>query len=117
YRVLIQAKVSIKKLKSRLTNSGLMQVRKIKIQNIEIVVQGTRNLSNFTSFRKELKEIPGVKAIQVSDMQPDEAKLLVNYEGNAKEFTDVLVLKKFDKFSIRIFEISEKKLKIELIPS
>lgn len=116
YRVLIQAKVSIKKLKNRLTNSGLMRVGKINIQNIEIIVQGTRNLSSFISFRKGLKEIPGVKEIQVSDMQPDEAKLLVNFEGNAKEFTDALVLKKFDKFSIRIFEMSENKLKTELIP-
>lgn len=115
-RVLIQAKVSIQKLKNRLSKTGLMQVRKIKYQNVELVVQGTRNLSNFINFRKGLKEIPGVKTIQVSDMQPDETRLFVNYEGSIKEFTDALILKKFDKFSIRIFEISENKLKIELIP-
>ncbi|MBW2366007.1 MAG: hypothetical protein JRF25_13410 [Deltaproteobacteria bacterium] len=116
YRVLIQAKVSVKRLKSRLAKSGVMHVRKRKLQNIEIVVQGTRNLSHFFNFRKGLKEINGVKNIQVSDMQGDEANILVNFEGSSKEFTDALVLKKFEKFSIRIFEISETKLRIELVP-
>ncbi len=116
YRVLIQANVSVKKLKNSLTKSGVMQVRRITFRNVEIVVQGTRNLSSFIKFREGLKEIPGVKTIQVSDMQPDEAKLVVNFEGSTKEFTDALVLKKFDNFSIRIFEISEDKLKVELIP-
>jgi hypothetical protein len=115
YRVLIQAKVSVIKLKSHLAKYGVMRVRKAKFQNVEIVVQGTRNLSNFISFRKGLKEISGVKSVQVSDMQSDETKLLVNFKGSAKEFTEALVLKKFDKFSIRIFEISKNKLRIELI--
>ena len=43
YRVLIQAKVSVKRLKNRLQKSGLMQVRKRKFRNIEIVVQDTGN--------------------------------------------------------------------------
>ena len=115
YRVLIQAKVSMKRLNSHLVKSGMMRVKKKKIQNIEIVVQGTRNLSHFFNFRKGLKEILGVKTVQVSDIQDDEANLLVNFEGSLKEFTDALVLKKFDQFSIRIFEISATQLRIELI--
>jgi hypothetical protein len=116
YRVLIQAKVSVKRLKSRLAKSGVMQVRKRQRQNIEVIVQGTRNLSHYFNFRNGLKEIPGVKTIQIKDMQGDEANIMVNFEGSSKEFTDALVLKKFDKFSIRIFEISETKLRIELVP-
>ena len=116
YRVLIQAKVSVKRLKNRLAKSGVMHVRKKKLQNIEIIVQGTRNLSYYINFKKGLKEINGVKTIQVNDMKQDEANLLVNFEGSSKEFTDALVLKKFEKFSIRVFEISETKLRIELVP-
>jgi len=115
YRVFIQAKVSMNKLKNGLATSGLMRAKKISYQNIEILVQGTRNLSYFIDFRKELKEIPGVKSIQVSDMQPDEATLLVHFQGSTKELTDALVLKKFGTFNIRVFELSHNKLRIELI--
>lgn len=117
YRVLIQAKVSIERLKNRLETSGVMKARKRKFQNIELVVQGTRNLSHFFNFRKGLKEIPKVKAIQVSDMQGDTANLMVTFEGNSKELSDLLVLKQFENFSIRIFEISKSKLRVEIVPS
>lgn len=115
YRVLVQAKVLIKKLENRLAKSGVMQVRRVKLKSIEMIVQGTRNLSHFINFRKGLKEIPGVKEMRVSDMQPDEAKLVVDFRGSTKELTEALILKKFDAFSIRIFEISDDTLRIELI--
>jgi hypothetical protein len=117
YRVLIQAKVLVEQLKNHLEKSGVMKARKRKFRNIEIVVQGTRNLSHFFNFRKGLKETAGVRAIQVNDMQGDTANLRVNFEGNSKELSDFLVLKKFENFSIRIFEISETKLKVELVPN
>jgi len=83
---------------------------------VEILVEGTRYLANFVKFRRIINDLSGVNRIHVKEIQPDQATIIVDFQGNAKAFAKVLMLKTFDSFGITISEISENKLKIELIP-
>ncbi|MBC8199450.1 MAG: hypothetical protein ISS67_01020 [Desulfobacterales bacterium] len=88
-----------------------------KLVNIELVVKGTANFANFVQFRKILNDISGVNRVQLKEMRLDEAVLSVDFQGNAKELADALMLKAFDSFGINIYEVSQNRLRIELIPS
>ena len=85
--------------------------------NIELVVEGTANFANFVQFRKTLNDMPGVNRVQLKEMRLDESVIFVDFQGNAKELADALMLKAFDSFGINIYEVSQKCLRIELIPS
>ncbi|MFV9645340.1 MAG: hypothetical protein ACNYWU_05905 [Desulfobacterales bacterium] len=88
-----------------------------KLVNIELFVEGTANFANFVQFRKTLNDILGVSRIQLKEMRLDESVISVDFQGNAKELADALMLKAFDSFGINIYEVSQKCLRIELIPS
>ena len=83
---------------------------------LEILVQGTDDLSSFVMFRKTLKTISGVTDVQTKLMKPDETTIMVLFQGNARELADALMLKTFVMFGISINKVSENYLKIELIP-
>jgi len=85
--------------------------------NIELVVEGTANFANFVRFRKTLNDIPGVNRVQLKEMRADESVIFVDFQGNAKELADALMIKAFDSFGINIYEVSQKSLRIELISS
>jgi len=84
---------------------------------IELVVEGTANFANFVQFRKTLNDIPGVNRVQLKEMRLDESVIFVDFQGNAKELADALMLKAFDSFGINIYEVSQKSLRIKLIPT
>ncbi len=90
---------------------------KKSITTLVIIVEGTRALSNFVIFRAELNEIPGVDSLQTSEMKADEATIVINFQGNAKELADALMLKNFESFGINIYEISQSHLRIRLVSS
>ncbi|MCD4778398.1 MAG: hypothetical protein K8R12_05445 [Desulfobacterales bacterium] len=90
---------------------------KKSITTLVIIVEGTRDLSNFVIFRAELNEIPGVDSLQTSEMKADEATIVVDFQGNAKELADALMLKNFESFGINIYEISQSHLRIRLVSS
>jgi hypothetical protein len=83
---------------------------------VEMVIRGTGQLSNYVKFRKALNTVPGVEGIRVKEIKPNEATLLVEYKGDAKELASALMLQDFESFGINIFEITQNHLKIELIP-
>ena len=85
--------------------------------NIELAVERTANFANFVQFRKTLNDIPGVNRVQLKEMRLDESVISVDFQGNAKELADALMLKAFDSFGINIYEVSQKRLRIELISS
>jgi hypothetical protein len=82
-----------------------------------VIVEGTRDLSKFVIFRAELNEIPGVDSLQTSEMKADEATIIVNFQGNAKELADALMLKTFESFGINIYEVSQSHLRVRLVSS
>jgi len=90
---------------------------KKSLSTVRIIVEGTRYLSNFAVFRSVLNEIPGVVTAQTSEMKADEATIIVNFQGNAKELADALMLKNFESFGINIYEVSQSHLRVKLISS
>ncbi|MBW2166280.1 MAG: hypothetical protein JRG74_09360 [Deltaproteobacteria bacterium] len=50
-------------------------------------------------------------------MKADEATIVVDFQGNAKELADALMLKNFESFGINIYEISQSHLRIRLVSS
>ena len=83
---------------------------------VEIVLEGTGNLANFIKFRSMLKDMPGVEEMQIKEIKSDQAIIMVSFQGSAKELADALILKTFESIGINIYEVSEKSLRIGLIP-
>ena len=82
---------------------------------LEIIVEGTGDISNFEKFRRILNNISGVKNFRIKELKPDEAVIIVNVQGTAKELADALMLKAFGLIGINIYEVSQDQLRIELI--
>jgi len=83
--------------------------------SLEIIVEGTGDIANFEKFRRILKEISGVKNLRIKELKPDEAVIIVDLQGTAKELADALMLKAFGLIGINIYEVSQDRLRIELI--
>jgi len=103
-------------LASQIVRKWHEEIKK-SITTLVIIVEGTRDLSNFVIFRAELNEIPGVDSLQTSEMKADEATIVVDFQGNAKELADALMLKNFESFGINIYEISQSHLRVRLVSS
>jgi hypothetical protein len=83
---------------------------------VEVLIRGTGQLANYVKFRKALNTVSGVEGIRVKELKPNEATLLVEYQGSAKDLAAALMLQHFESFGIKIFEVTQNLLRIELIP-
>lgn len=81
---------------------------------IAVSVEGTSDLASFVFFRKSLNDLPGVKSIFIKEIKPDQADILVDYEGNAEMLAESLIKNTYESFSINIYEITSEILKIKL---
>ena len=87
-------------------------------ESIELVVRGIKEYADFVRFRKHLKnDIRGVKDAHLRSITTDEAKMDVEYTGNAKALADDLVLQPFEALSVSIIEVSEHRVLLELVPT
>jgi len=82
---------------------------------LEIIVEGTGDIANFEKFRRILNNISGVKNLRIKELKPDEAVTIVDFQGTAKELADALMLKTFGLIGINIYEVSQDRLRIELV--
>jgi len=82
---------------------------------VELSIQGTGNLATYVKFRKALNTISGVEGIQVKEIKPNEATLLVEYKGKAKDLAAALMLQNFKSFGVHISEVTHNSLRIELV--
>ncbi len=82
---------------------------------VQMLIRGTSNLASYVKFRKKLNTISGVQGIRVKEIEPNEATLLVEYKGKAKDLAAALMLQNFETFGINIFEVTRGTIKIELI--
>ena len=82
---------------------------------LEIIVEGTGDIANFEKFRRILNNISGVKNLRIKELKPDEAVTIVDFQGTAKKLADALMLKTFGLIDINIYEVSQDRLRIELI--
>lgn len=96
--------------------AAVWQKKDEKLGMIEIMLEGTENLAGFVRFRTVLKEMPGVKSLQIKELKSNQAMIVVDFQGSARELADRLILKSFETVGINIFEVSENYLKIGLIP-
>lgn len=94
------------------------QYRKEDIEDadIEIIVEGVNYLADFVKFRRIIKNMSGVKGIQTKEIKSDESTAIVKFRGNSKELADAIISETYDSFSVNIDEISQKRLKVKLIP-
>ena len=83
---------------------------------ITTVIRGTEHLSTYVKFRKAMNSISGVEGIRVKGIKPNEATLLVEYKGKAKDLAAALMQQSFDSFGINIFEVTRDMVRVELIP-
>ncbi len=83
---------------------------------VSMVIRGTEQLSSYVKFRKSMNTISGVEGIRVKGIKPNEATLLVEYKGKAKDLASSLMQQNFDTFGINIFEVTEDMVRVELIP-
>jgi hypothetical protein len=86
-----------------------------KPSQVEVTVEGTGNLANFVKFRRVLTDISGVGGIRVKEIKPNEATLIVEYQGKAEDLAAALMLQDFENFGINIYEITQQNLKIAII--
>jgi hypothetical protein len=82
---------------------------------IEIVVEGTDNLTNFEKFIRIIKGIPSVNNLQIKEIKAKETVVGLEFKGNAKKLADALMLKSYESVGINIYEVSKNHLKIELL--
>ena len=119
YRVLVEVKVALAALEERLSGVGRDGDRPQALDGpavIEVVVAGTRNLKHFIQFRQALGGLAGVAALSTREMTADRTTLEVTYQGRARELADALMMNTFDAFGVRIYEVSDYNLQVELIP-
>lgn len=81
-----------------------------------MVIRGTGHLASYVKFRKAMNTISGVEGIRVKGIKPNEATLTVEYKGKTKDLAAALMQQNFDSFGINIFEVTEDRVRVELIP-
>ena len=85
---------------------------------MELTVKGIQAYADFVKFRQKLKDdVPGVKSVSLRSIRAGEATMDVDIVGNARILADELMLQHFENLAVNIFEVSEKSVKLELIPS
>jgi len=112
-----------------LTEAGILAAKELALQitaawqqedkplgTVAIMLEGTGHIANFVKFRNVLQDMPGVKEMQIEEMKPDQATIMISFQGTAKELANALILKTFESIGINIYEVSENHLRIELIP-
>jgi hypothetical protein len=85
------------------------------IEGMVLLVEGTKNLGNFVTFRRAVKEIDGVKSIQLTEIKADEAALKVYFEGPSKALAKAMMLKPFENFGIHISEVTQDQIKVKIV--
>jgi hypothetical protein len=83
---------------------------------IEIIIEGTGDIANFEKVRSLINNISGVKNLQIKELKSDQATLMVDFQGIAKELADALMLNTLGSVGINIHEVSQDRLRIELTP-
>jgi hypothetical protein len=87
------------------------------VEPVTMMVTGTRNLGHFVLFRRALAGIEGVAELQTREMRADEATLIVEYDGTARELAESLLRISFEAFGIDINkdEGDENLLRVALV--
>lgn len=107
------AKTAIEELSKQMASAWQEQAR--KSASVELLIEGTSQLGNYSSFRSALNKVSGVKSVKIKEMKPDRSTLVVEYPNGALQLADVLMLKTYDGFAITIPEVTQDQLKVVLV--
>lgn len=107
------AKTAIEELSKQMASAWQEQAR--KSASVELLIEGTSQLGNYSSFRSVLNKVSGVKSVKIKEMKPDRSILVVEYPNGALHLADVLMLKTYDGFAITIPEVTQDQLKVILV--
>jgi len=84
---------------------------------VELIVKGIKEYADFIRFRTHLRNhVRGVRNVYLRSIRTGEAKMDVDVMGNPRMLADELMLQRFENLGVNIFEVSEKVVKLELIP-
>jgi len=84
---------------------------------VELVVRGIKEYADFVRFRTHLRnDVRGVRNVYLRSIRAGEAKMDVDVIGNARILADELMLQHFENLAVNIFEVSERLVKLELLP-
>ncbi len=89
--------------------------QKTEDQVIKLIVQGSSNLAYFAGFRKILRNLEGVKEVQIQEIIADEAILGIDYDGNAQQLANELMRAKYDRFGIDLHEVFDDRIGLVLV--
>ena len=85
---------------------------------VELIVKGIKEYADFVRFRTHLRNhVRGVRNVYLRSIRTGEAKMDVDVMGNPRMLADELMLQRFENLGVNIFEVSEKEVKLELIPA
>ncbi|MBS3757722.1 MAG: hypothetical protein KGY61_03580 [Desulfobacterales bacterium] len=83
---------------------------------LEIEVKGEGDiLPELVRFRKTLRHIQGVTALQTEERRQNKAILSIKYEGSPRGLADKILLTQFEGFGVNIYETTESRIGIELL--
>jgi hypothetical protein len=82
---------------------------------VTLKVTGTQNLGHFVMFRRALAGIEGVEELQTQEMRADEATLIVEYDGSARDLAEALLRIRFEAFGINITEEADDLLRVAFV--
>jgi len=108
------AKTAGEELSRQMASVWQKQAR--KSATVELLIEGTSQLANYSAFRSFLSKISGVKNVQIKEMKTDKSTLTVEYPNGARQLADALILKPYDGFSITIPEVTQNQIKVILVP-
>lgn len=97
--------------------SAWQQARDTGPATISISLAGGYHLAHFVAFRNTLSRMPGVTALQIRGMTPEETTMDIEYEGESQDLAGELLLQSFDGFGILITEAEPGVLRLTLRPS
>ncbi len=83
---------------------------------LEIRVKGEENiLPQLVNFRKALRDMDGITALQTTERSQSNALLSVKYEGSARGLADKILVTPFEDFGVNIYDMTENVINIELL--
>lgn len=82
----------------------------------ELIIEGIGGkIASFVKFRGALGNMSGVDNLQLKEMMPNAAVLLVDYQGTTQALADTLLLQNFDTFGLNISAIETNKIRLQLV--
>jgi hypothetical protein len=86
------------------------------LSRTELIIEGIGGkIASFVRFRGTLSTMSGIDNLQLKEMMPDAAVLLVDYQGTARALADALLLQNFDTFGLNITAIEANSIRLQLV--